>query len=86
MTLIVEGISQELKDALCKKAEEEHRTVDEVAVEALQAGLGVVGGEVDPTDNQNFAKAIQSHFVEFGGVELELPAREPMREPPEFNP
>ena len=32
----------------------------------------------------NLAEAIRARFAPLGGVELELPPREPMREPPDF--
>lgn len=32
----------------------------------------------------NLAEAIRRRFEPLGGVELELPTREPMREPPEL--
>ena len=33
---------------------------------------------------KNLAGAIRARFAPFGGVELELPPRQPMREPPSF--
>lgn len=33
---------------------------------------------------KNLAQAIRSRFARFGGVELDLPPRELMREPPGF--
>ena len=33
----------------------------------------------------NLAETIRSRFEPLGGIELELPAREPMREPPELD-
>ena len=33
----------------------------------------------------NLAKAIRSRFAPLGGLELELPTREPIREPPRFD-
>lgn len=32
----------------------------------------------------NLAEAIRARFTPLGGVELELPPREPMRDPPDF--
>ena len=32
----------------------------------------------------NLAEAIRARFAPLGGIELELPPREPMREPPDF--
>lgn len=41
---------------------------------------------VEPeADERNLATAIHSRFAAVGGVELELPPREPMREPPKFD-
>ena len=33
----------------------------------------------------NIGEAIHSHFKHLGGVELELPTRKPIREPPTFD-
>ena len=35
--------------------------------------------------SQNLGTAIHEMFKPFGGVELEIPPREPAREPPRFN-
>ena len=35
--------------------------------------------------SQNLGTAIHEMFKPFGGVELEIPPREPMREPPRFD-
>lgn len=32
----------------------------------------------------NLAEAIRAHFAPLGGVELEIPPRGPMRDPPDF--
>lgn len=32
----------------------------------------------------NLAEAIRARFAPLGGVELDIPPREPMREPPDF--
>jgi plasmid stability protein len=40
-----------------------------------------VGGTAPPRD---LGRAIHERFAAIGGVELELPARDPMREPPTF--
>ena len=37
------------------------------------------------TGPQDLAHAIRTRFAPLGGVELELPAREPMRDPPGFD-
>ena len=41
---------------------------------------------VEPeTGEENLAEAIRARFAPLGGVELELPPRDPMREPPKFD-
>lgn len=34
--------------------------------------------------SRNLALAIRKRFEHFGGLEIELPEREPIREPPQF--
>ena len=44
--------------------------------------LGRAVGEASPP--KDLGRAIHARFAAFGGVELELPERRPMRPPPEF--
>ena len=39
----------------------------------------------DPDPEESFGSAIRRIFEPLGGVELDLPPREPMREPPDFS-
>ncbi len=41
------------------------------------------GGEV-PATGRDIYRAIRAHVEPLGGIELELPPREPIREPPRF--
>ena len=41
-----------------------------------------VGRKAGP---KNLASAIRARFAPFGGVELEIPARQSIREPPSFD-
>lgn len=41
-----------------------------------------LAGEVQPS--RNLAASIRRRFASIGGVELDLPPRESMREPPDF--
>ena len=50
--------------------------------EVRQILNNVLSQELSPP--VNLASAIRSRFVPLGGVELELPSREPMRDPPRF--
>ena len=59
----------------------EGKRVDEEA-EARVILREAVGREPEP---ENLARFIHECFAPYGGVELELPTREPMREPPDFS-
>jgi hypothetical protein len=85
MTLTLPDIPLELNDALRKRAEEQHRPVDQVAVEAMKAGLGLAQMSPASMRRSNLAAAIRARFAPLGGVELPEPVREPMREPLGFH-
>ncbi len=54
--------------------------MEQEARDILRAAL-----DGDAAPNRNLGTAIHELFRPFGGVELEIPPREPMREPPRFN-
>lgn len=56
------------------------RSMEEEAREILRASLN----ERRPR-RENLAESIRRRFAPLGGVDLELPTRDPMREPPDFN-
>ena len=53
--------------------------MEEEAREILKAGL-----KPTSTSRLNLAQAIRRHIEPLGGVELELPPREPIRLPPDL--
>ena len=70
-------------DMLRVRAVEHGRTIEEEAREILKVALE---GETKlPEPPENLAEAIMARFQPLGGVELELPPRTPMREPPRFD-
>jgi hypothetical protein len=79
MTLTLRDIPFELDAALRRKAEEQHRPVDQVAAEAMQAGLGLA--KADSNTSTNLAESIRTRLGSLGGIELPEPIREPMPEP-----
>lgn len=56
-------------------------SMEEEAREILRASLN--GPAAQPP--KDLARAIHELFAPFGGVELELPERGPMRDPPDFS-
>ena len=55
------------------------RSMEEEAKEILRSTLAA-----PPPSKGNLAELIRRRFTPFGGVDLELPPREPPREPPDF--
>ena len=75
----VRGLAPELKARLRVRAAHNARSMEAEARAILEAALS--GPEEDATDLASFARGL---FGPLGGVELELPRREPAREPPSF--
>ncbi len=73
----VRGLAPEMKARLRVRAAHNARSMEAEARAILEAALSAP--EEDPTDLAAFARAL---FAPLGGVELELPPREPAREPP----
>jgi plasmid stability protein len=77
-SVTIRNLENDLKRRLRVRAAEHGRSMEEEAREILRQ---VVGEAMPP---RNLAAAIRARVAHFGGVELDLPAREPMREPPRF--
>ena len=69
-----------LKRRLRIRAAENGRSMEQEARDILRAAL-----DEDAAPDRNLGTAIHELFRPFGGAELEIPPREPMREPPRFN-
>lgn len=75
----VRGLAPELKARLRIRAAHNARSMEAEARAILEAALAAP--EEDATDLASFARGL---FAPLGGVELELPPREPARDPPGF--
>ena len=78
-SITIRNLDDEVKTRLrvraaehCRSMEEEVRTILREAVDA---------GEARPKDLAAFTREC---FAPLGGIELDLPSRGPMREPPDF--
>lgn len=78
-SLTIQNLDEALKRRLRMQAARHGRSMEEEARTILRAALG--REEASP---KKLGTAIHELFKPFGGVELELPPREPMRDPPEF--
>jgi len=72
-------LDDDVKTRLRVRASANGRSMEEEARVILREA---VGRESEP---ENLARFIHECFAPYGGVELELPPREPMRDPPDFS-
>ena len=78
-SITVRNLDDELKRRLRIRAAENGRSMEQEAREILRSVLAV---EAAPT--RNLGTAIHELFSPYGGVELDIPPRDPMRELPRF--
>ena len=77
-SITIRNLDDDVKARLRIRAAGNGRSMEEEARLILRAAVG------PKTRTANLASAIRARFAPLGGVELELPAREPAREPPRF--
>ncbi len=80
-TMTIRNLDDDVKARLRVRAAQHGRSMEEEARSILRVALST-----SPEANTGAAlvKAIRARVERFGGIELELPVREPMREPPDF--
>ena len=79
-SITVRKIEDELKQRLRMRAAEHGHSMEEEARSILRSALGW-----EAVPEKDLGTAIHELFKPFGGVELEIPPREPMRELPRFD-
>jgi plasmid stability protein len=79
-SITVRNLEDGLKRRLRIRAAENGRSMEQEARDILRAALDQ---EFPP--EKNLASAIRARFAPLGGVELDLPPRQPMRKPPQFD-
>jgi plasmid stability protein len=81
-TLTIRNIDAAVKERLRVRAARHGRSMESEARSILtEAAL-----QNEPVGEPNLAEAIRRRFAPLGGIDLELPAREPAPEPPKFEP
>ena len=78
-SITIRNLDDDVKTQLRIRASTNGRSMEEEARLILREAVGRKAGP------KNLASAIRARFAPFGGVELEIPARQPMREPPSFD-
>ncbi len=78
--MTIRNLDDQLKKRLRIRAASRGRSMEEEAREILRAALSA-----EPNQNRhNLADRIRSRIEKVGGVELDIPGREPIREPIDF--
>ena len=79
-SITVRNLDDGLKRRLRVRAAENGRSMEQEAREILKHAL-----EEEEVPVRNLGTALHELFRPFGGVDLEIPPRQPMREPPRFD-
>ncbi|MCG5517391.1 MULTISPECIES: plasmid stabilization protein [unclassified Ectothiorhodospira] len=78
-SITIRNLDEGLKHRLRIRAAEHDRSMEEEAREILRQAIG------KPVASKNLGETIHHRFAALGGVDLDLPQREPMPEPPRFD-
>ena len=79
-SITVRNLEEGLKRRLRIRAAENGRSMEQEARDILRAAL-----DQERSTGKDLAGAIRARFAPLGGVELDLPPREPMRGPPQLD-
>ena len=80
-TITIRNLEPSIKERLRVRAAEHGHSMEAEARRILRATLAGTGH----APARNLYDRIQARFAPLGGVDLELPAREAVREPPRFD-
>lgn len=78
-SITIRNLDEDVKQGLRMRAAGNGRSMEEEARLILREAVAT------RTDSRNLADIIGDRFAPLGGVDLELPPREPGREPPKFD-
>lgn len=79
-TMTIRNLDDDLKARLRVRAARHGHSMEEEARTILRSAL-----KTEPTTGRSLVDDIRALVEPFGGIELALPPREPMREPPDFS-
>lgn len=78
-TMTIRNIDDQLKARLRVQAAQNGRSMEDEARDILRAALSV-----QPARGSSLVEAVRARVAPIGGIDLELPAREPIRTPPDL--
>ena len=79
-TMTIRNLDDELKARLRVRAAQHGKSMEEEARSILRDAL-----KSEPLSGKELVQRIREMVEPYGGIELELPPRQPMREPPDFS-
>lgn len=79
-TMTIRNLDDELKARLRIRAAQHGKSMEEEARSILRDAL-----KSEPLSGKELVQRIREMVQPYGGIELELPPREPMREPTDFS-
>ena len=79
-SITIRNLDDETKERLRVRAAHRRRSMEEEARSILREAL-----DAETTLPRSLAKLVHDRFAPLGGVDLEIPVREPMRDPPQPN-
>ena len=78
-SITIRNLDEDVKTQLRVRAAQHHRSMEEEARLILRDAV------IRKPSSRNLAEAIRARIAPLGGVDLELPPREPAHEPPTFD-
>ncbi|MBO0904388.1 FitA-like ribbon-helix-helix domain-containing protein [Jiella sonneratiae] len=89
-SLTITNLDHKTTNQISRRANKHGRSMEDEARVLLQQALEIAEDKQSQEamanrERGNLASRIRARFEPIGGVELELPAREPSREPPSFD-
>lgn len=79
-TMTIRNLDDRLKARLRIRAAEHQRSMEDEARNILRAALATRN-----ENSESLVKAVRARLASINGHELELPARDPIRTPPDFS-
>ena len=79
-SITIRNLDEAVKRKLRLRAAQRNRSMEEEARDILRTVLAH-----EPAPAENLADAIRRRVEPFGGFEMQLPPRGPVREPPDFS-
>ncbi len=78
-SMTIRNLDDDLKTLLRLRAARHGKSMEEEARSILRSAL-----QTEPLSGKSLVDSIREMVEPYGGIELELPVRGPMREPPDF--